>query len=123
MLRIESDAVAGAPPLGLCAKHLFDLAKFSLTAGCAPSYAPACRSAAEGHPSVLCHVLLGFLRDGRARHGYELLTEYRALTGEQLNAGNLYRELARLAGDGFVHATSNPPDADPRRIPYEITER
>jgi len=72
---------------------------------------------------LLCHLLLGFLRDGRARHGYELLIEYRGLTGEQLNAGNLYRELARLAGEGFVHATSNPPDADPRRIPYEITDR
>jgi DNA-binding PadR family transcriptional regulator len=72
---------------------------------------------------LLCHLLLGFLRDGRPRHGYDLLTEHRALTGERLNAGNLYRELARLAAEGFVHATSNPADADPRRIPYEITDR
>ena len=69
------------------------------------------------------HLVLGFLRDGRPRHGYELITEYKGHFGEKLNPGNLYRELARLAGEGLVKNGVNPPGADPRRIPYQITER
>jgi hypothetical protein len=61
---------------------------------------------------VLCHVILGFLRDGRARHGYELVLEYRARVGERVNAGNLYRERGRLGGQGLVRAGANAPGAD-----------
>jgi DNA-binding PadR family transcriptional regulator len=72
---------------------------------------------------MFSHVVLGFLRDGRARHGYELLIEYKARFGEALNAGNLYRELSRLAEKGMVQMGVNPPGVDTRRIPYQITER
>ncbi len=72
---------------------------------------------------MFSHLVLGFLRDGRARHGYDLLLEYRRRSGEKLNPGNLYRELARLAAGGMVQAGINPPGADSRRIPYQITDR
>ena len=72
---------------------------------------------------MLSHLILGFLRDGQARHGYELITEYKARSGNQVSAGNFYRELARMAGDRLVQTGVNPPDADARRIPYQITEK
>ena len=68
------------------------------------------------------HVVLGLLRDGKPRHGYELRMTYLKQSGLQLGTGNFYRELMRLAADGLVKAVANPPDADARRIPYEITE-
>jgi DNA-binding PadR family transcriptional regulator len=68
-------------------------------------------------------VILGFLRDGRQRHGYELMLENRARSGDQLSAGNFYRELAKLAEEGLVRPGTNPPDADQRRIPYSLTEK
>jgi len=72
---------------------------------------------------MLSHLILGFLRDGQARHGYELITEYKARSGNQVSAGNFYRELAHLASERLVQRGVNPPDADARRIPYQITER
>ena len=72
---------------------------------------------------MLSHLILGLLRDGQARHGYELITEYKARSGNQVSAGNFYRELARMAGDRLVQTGVNPPDADARRIPYQITEK
>ena len=72
---------------------------------------------------MLCHVILGLLRDGRQRHGYDLILDYRMRTGTPPSAGNFYRELARLAVGKRIEATANPPEADPRRLPYQITER
>ena len=72
---------------------------------------------------MFCHVLLGLLRDGTPRHGYDLVTEYRARSGNHVNPGNVYRELVRLTKADFVQTSVNPPDADPRRIPYQITQR
>ena len=69
------------------------------------------------------HVILGLLRDCRLRHGYEIMTECRARSGSPVSIGNIYRELARLAGQGLVQTAINPPDADARRIPYHITEK
>ena len=69
------------------------------------------------------HLILGLLRDGRSRHGYELMTEYAARSGNKTSAGNFYRELARLAAKGLVETGVNPPDADARRIPYRIQPR
>jgi len=72
---------------------------------------------------MLSHLILGFLRDGQARHGYELITEYKVRSGNQVSAGNFYRELARMASERLVQTGVNPPDADARRIPYQITEK
>jgi DNA-binding PadR family transcriptional regulator len=67
-------------------------------------------------------MILGLLADGRSRHGYELMTEYAARSGNKVSPGNFYRELARLASKGLVETGVNPPDADARRIPYRIKE-
>ena len=72
---------------------------------------------------MFCHLILGLLRDGRRRHGYELMTEYTARSGNKISAGNFYRELSRLVADGFVETDVNPPDTDTRRIPYRIEPR
>jgi DNA-binding PadR family transcriptional regulator len=69
------------------------------------------------------HLILGLLRDGRLRHGYELIIEYKKRSGTRVSAGSFYRELSRLTGQGFVETGDNPPDADARRIPYRITDR
>ena len=68
------------------------------------------------------HVVLGLLRDGKPRHGYELRTMYLKQSGTALGTGNFYRELTRLAAEGLVCPVANPPDADARRIPYAISE-
>src|SRR5213593_4358311 len=70
---------------------------------------------------MMRHMLLGLLQHHGARHGYALMKEIRARTGVQVSIGNMYRELARLAREGLVRSTPNPPEADPRRAPYEIT--
>jgi DNA-binding PadR family transcriptional regulator len=69
------------------------------------------------------HLILGLMRDGQPRHGYGLMTEYRGRAGGRISIGNLYRELGRLASASLVRSGVNPPEADPRRIPYQITER
>jgi len=71
---------------------------------------------------MFCHLILGLLRDGRARHGYELVSAYRVRSAQAMNAGNLYRECSKMVSQGLIAPEENPPDADPRRIPYRITE-
>src|SRR5262245_61378619 len=71
---------------------------------------------------MLRHVVLGLLRDGRQRHGYQLIVQYKERTGMAMSAGNVYRELGRLHECRLVTVGSNPPGADPRRIPYRLTE-
>jgi DNA-binding PadR family transcriptional regulator len=108
----------------ICAVHLFALRLIFLDI----EYPRVLSSRRAGSPTeggsspVFCHLVLGFLRDGRPRHGYELLTEHRSLLGERINPGSLYRELGRLSAQGLVQTGANPPAADPRRIPYQITE-
>jgi DNA-binding PadR family transcriptional regulator len=68
------------------------------------------------------HVLLGFLRDGRPRHAYELISQYRGYSTRPVNAGNVYRECSKLVSQQLIVTDPNPPDADPRRIPYRITQ-
>ena len=68
------------------------------------------------------NLILGLLRDGQARHGYDLMLVHRARSGESITLGNLYRELSRLVADGFAVVADNPPEADQRRIPYRITD-
>ena len=72
---------------------------------------------------MMRQVILGLLRDGGPHHGYELMIEHKRRSGEQINTGNFYRELSRLAADDLVQTGVNPPDADPRRIPYQITDK
>jgi DNA-binding PadR family transcriptional regulator len=71
---------------------------------------------------MLRYIVLGLLRDGIARHGYALLTDYRHRSGIRLSTGNFYRELQRLTFEGLVRTMQNPQDADSRRAPYQITE-
>ena len=71
---------------------------------------------------MFSRLLLGLLRDGHARHGYELITSYRARSGLRTNPGNFYRELAKLVAQGSIEQDVRPRDADPRRIPYRITD-
>jgi DNA-binding PadR family transcriptional regulator len=70
---------------------------------------------------VLRHVILGFLTSG-ARHGYALVKEYKERSGLEVSNGNLYRELQRLVAAGLVKGADRSEGADPRRMPYEITE-
>jgi len=70
---------------------------------------------------MMRHMILGLLRHHGVRHGYALMKEIRARTGVHASIGNIYRELARLAREGLARSTPNPPEADPRRAPYEIT--
>ena len=71
---------------------------------------------------MLSYLILGLLRDGVPRHGYQLAAQYRALTGRTISAGNVYRELSKLVARRLVHATAVDAGADQRRIPYQITE-
>ena len=72
---------------------------------------------------MFSHLLLGLLRDGQPRHGYQLITEYRARSGLTTNPGNVYRQLAKLVSDGLIEEELKATDTDPRRIPYRITGR
>lgn len=67
------------------------------------------------------HLILGLLRDGRPRHGYELICEYRERSGSSINPGNFYRECSKLSANGMILPARSKDDADPRRIPYHIT--
>jgi DNA-binding PadR family transcriptional regulator len=67
------------------------------------------------------HLILGLLRDGRARHGYDLMREYRAKAGQSVNPGNFYRECNKLLSTALITPDAKPPEADARRIPYRIT--
>lgn len=71
---------------------------------------------------MFSHLILGLLRDGRARHGYELISEYRSLSGTTTNPGNFYRELNKLADTKLVETRDTSPGEDQRRIPYLITD-
>jgi DNA-binding PadR family transcriptional regulator len=68
------------------------------------------------------YLVLGLLRDRSAYHGYALMKAYRERSGVSISTGNFYRELQRLVADGLVQTVPNPPDADARRAPYEITD-
>jgi DNA-binding PadR family transcriptional regulator len=70
---------------------------------------------------MFSHLILGCLRDGKPRHGYDLCGELHARTGIRVNPGNVYRELAKLSAQALIDAHENPRDADVRRNPYRIT--
>ncbi len=72
---------------------------------------------------MFSHLVLGCLRDGKPRHGYDVCIELRARTGMPVNPGNVYRELAKLSSQAMIAAIENPRDADVRRNPYVINDR
>ena len=55
---------------------------------------------------MFVHILLGLLRDGDPHHGYQLMSEYKARSGNQASAGSFYRVLARLAHQGLISTGS-----------------
>ena len=67
------------------------------------------------------YLILGMLRAGSRQHGYALVKAYRERSGVDVSTGNFYRELQRLVLDGLIRSADNPPEADARRTPYEIT--
>jgi DNA-binding PadR family transcriptional regulator len=67
-------------------------------------------------------LILGLLRSRGRMHGYALVKEYRRRSGAEVSSGNFYRELQRLVVEGLICSAANPPEADVRRTPYEITD-
>lgn len=58
------------------------------------------------------------------RHGYSILTDVRARTGDALRPGSLYRALNRLLDDGLIEELDERPDPeldDERRRYYQLT--
>jgi DNA-binding PadR family transcriptional regulator len=66
-------------------------------------------------------LVLGLLRDGKARHGYGLMKAYKERSGVVIGTGSFYRALQSLVADGLVRKTANPTGDDPRRTPHAIT--
>jgi DNA-binding PadR family transcriptional regulator len=54
---------------------------------------------------------------GGPKHGYAIMAEARALTGEPLGPGTLYATLARLESRGLIEGLP----AEDRRRPYRLT--
>jgi len=69
---------------------------------------------------MFAHLVLGVLRDGKPRHGYDVSGELRARCGLPVNPGNVYRELNKLSSLGLIEPIERAPDADARRNPYRI---
>lgn len=72
---------------------------------------------------MFSHLVLGCLRDGTPRHGYDVCVELRSRTSLRVNPGNVYRELSKLSTQKMIVPTENPRDADVRRNPFAISER
>ncbi len=66
-----------------------------------------------GEPSLYILVSLS----DAPKHGYAIMTDVEAMTGEPLGPGTLYGALARLERRGFIEALE-PVD---RRRPYRLT--
>jgi PadR family transcriptional regulator, regulatory protein PadR len=70
-----------------------------------------------GEPALL------LLLSDRSAHGYELLDELPALTGERrIDMGNLYRVLRALEEDGIVTSEWNDDAPGPSKRVYELTD-
>lgn len=66
--------------------------------------------------------VLGFLRSQEVFHGYALMKEYTRRTGRRYGAGYFYRQLSELAAERWVAPARKALGADPRRVPYQITD-
>jgi DNA-binding PadR family transcriptional regulator len=51
---------------------------------------------------MLRYLILGLLRNGKAKHGYALAKEYEARSGMHQSASSFYRELQRLQAEGLI---------------------
>ena len=71
---------------------------------------------------MLRYVLLAVMSEAGPLHGYALMKAFAARSGIVLSVGNVYRELQRLRADGHIEPTETPADADPRRVPYKMTD-
>jgi poly-beta-hydroxybutyrate-responsive repressor len=58
----------------------------------------------------------------RPVHGYELLEQLPALTGERVDMGNLYRFLRLLESDGIVRSEWDDKAPGPGKRVYELTD-
>lgn len=68
--------------------------------------------------------ILGLLKSAKTPlHGYALVSEYKRSSRHNVQAGNIYRELARLADESLVTVARNSQDDDRRRAFYELTEK
>jgi len=68
------------------------------------------------------HVLLALMSNGVPMHGYAMMKALEARSGVKVSIGNVYRELQRLRAEALIVPVDNPPGADPRRVPYVITQ-
>src|SRR5439155_12225504 len=75
-----------------------------------------------GGEAMLRYVLLAVIAETGPVHGYALMKAFAARSGILLSVGNVYRELQRLRTDGHIEPVENPADADPRRVPYRISD-
>src|SRR5262245_61331844 len=75
----------------------------------------------RGRTAMFRYQILGILRRYEG-HGYALGKEYERLTGRRISAGNVYRELQRMVGEGLIRQLPKARDGDQRREPYQITE-
>jgi len=55
---------------------------------------------------------------GGPKHGYAIMADARALTGEHLGPGTLYATLSRLEARGLIEGLP----AEDRRRPYRLTD-
>lgn len=71
---------------------------------------------------MLRFVLLGLL-DAEPRYGYELKAVFEQFLGGtwRLNIGQIYTSLAKLEGEGLLHAQVVPQDDSPDRKVYALT--
>lgn len=67
-------------------------------------------------------VILGLLRDGEQRHGYQLRVQYRDQTGDDTGT-NVHWQLSRLVSRGYVERVACRAEDPPRRVFYRITAR
>ena len=69
------------------------------------------------------YVLLALMANGAPMHGYALMKALAGRSGVRVSIGNVYRELQRLRADVLIVSVDNPAGADPRRVPYAITQQ
>lgn len=81
------------------------------------------RSGSRGSGGLFRFIVLGLLRACGPQHGYGLMKAFERRSGLRVSSGNFYRELRRLAADGYVDTVARSgPKAGGRRLAYQITD-